>query len=91
MADDETTSEPRTLDPDRRRSPLGKHVPLWIGFLVIVAIGIVTVLVPEISDDGDEEEDAAGATAADGDEEEDDDGAATAAAPPAPPGPSPAP
>lgn len=88
----DTRTEPGTADPDRRRSPLAKHVPLWIGFLVVVAIGVVTVLLPEISDDGDdEEEDTAGATDLEDDGDEDEAGAGARAPAAAPPAAAPAP
>jgi hypothetical protein len=32
---------------------------LWIGFLIVLAIGVVTVFVPEVQDDGSDEEPAA--------------------------------
>jgi hypothetical protein len=41
---------------DDRRSPLLPHALLWIGFLVVLAIGVVTVFVPEVQDDGSEDE-----------------------------------
>jgi hypothetical protein len=41
---------------DERRSPLLPHALLWIGFLVVLAIGVVTVFVPEVQDDGTDEE-----------------------------------
>lgn len=40
---------------DDRRSPLLPHALLWIGFLVVLAIGVVTVFVPEVQDDGTDE------------------------------------
>jgi hypothetical protein len=42
---------------DDRRSPLVPHALLWVGFLVVVAIGVVTVFVPELQDDGSDAED----------------------------------
>lgn len=58
MADEEEVSAAST---DRRRSPLTRHVPLWIGFVILVVVGVVTVLIPEITDEGDEEDGAVGA------------------------------
>lgn len=43
------TNEPRS-------SPLVSQIILWVGFAVLVALGIVTVLVPELSDAPDEAE-----------------------------------
>lgn len=89
MAHDETTPEESLPDPDRRRSPLGKHVPLWIGFLLVLAIGIVTVLLPEVSDEGDEEDADGTPTSASDDDADDGDeppAAAAATAPSAPAG-----
>lgn len=40
---------------DDRSSPLLPHALLWVGFLVVLAIGVVTVFVPEVQDDGSDE------------------------------------
>ena len=38
-----------------RSSPLVPHALLWVGFLAILAIGVVTVFVPELTDESDED------------------------------------
>ena len=40
------------------RSPLRKYVSIMVLFLMITAVGIVTVLIPEIQDDPGEESSA---------------------------------
>ncbi len=42
-----------------RNSPLLGNALLWLGFLVVLVVGVVTVFVPELSDDSTEEEGAA--------------------------------
>ena len=36
---------------------------LWVGFLVVLAIGVVTVFIPEVQDDGEAEAETTEATA----------------------------
>lgn len=45
-----------------RATPLAPLVALVLGFLLLAAVGVVTVVVPELTDDG-EGEDEAGAPA----------------------------
>jgi hypothetical protein len=49
---------PDDLSPERR-SPLAVTVGLAVVFLLLLGIGVVTVLIPELSDDADEETQAA--------------------------------
>lgn len=46
-----------------RASPLLPHALLWVGFLVVLAIGVVTVFIPEVQDDGEAEAETTEATA----------------------------
>lgn len=43
-------------DFGERTSPLLPNALLWVGFLVVLAIGVVTVFLPEMADDGTDEE-----------------------------------
>ena len=81
---DERNDDLENAETDPRRSPLTRHVPLWVGFLIIVVVGIVTVLVPEMSDDGDEDGAPTSATAAEDGDEPPEPTAAPAAVAPAP-------
>ncbi|UJR81855.1 Hypothetical protein I5071_39200 [Sandaracinus amylolyticus] len=50
----------------QRGSPLAVTIGLLIGFVVLAIVGVVTVVVPEVTDDGDEEtQDAEGDRPAD--------------------------
>lgn len=51
--------------PEERRAPLAATVGLVIGFLALLVIGVVTVVVPEITDDGEHEAGESAAPAAD--------------------------
>jgi hypothetical protein len=51
MAKDETTS----LEPERR-SPVAVTVALLTAFVLLAIVGVVTVVMPEVSDAGDDEE-----------------------------------
>lgn len=48
--------KPIENDFGERTSPLLPNAFLWVGFLVVLAIGVVTVFIPEIEDDGSDEE-----------------------------------
>lgn len=40
---------------EHRTSPLARQLPLWVGYALIVAAAIATVLVPEMSEPPAEE------------------------------------
>jgi hypothetical protein len=42
-----------------RTSPLLGNALLWVGFLVVLTVGIVTVFVPELTDEASDEDGAA--------------------------------
>lgn len=50
--------EDHTLESEQS-SPLGVQIALLIGFVVLAVVGVVTVVIPEVTDDGDEEPRAA--------------------------------
>ena len=45
-------------EAETRRSPWLTQVALLIAFLIVAAVGVFTVVVPELQDDADEEETA---------------------------------
>ncbi|MEQ8461700.1 MAG: hypothetical protein RLO52_20345 [Sandaracinaceae bacterium] len=45
-------------EAETRRSPWLTQVALLIAFLIVTAVGVFTVVVPELQDDADEEETA---------------------------------
>lgn len=51
-----------------RSSPLLGNALLWVGFLAVLTIGIVTVFVPELTDEASEEEGASAAVDTSSDE-----------------------
>ncbi|MFW5925067.1 MAG: hypothetical protein ACOCV4_02815 [Myxococcota bacterium] len=40
---------------EHRTNPLGMHVALWVGFVLVAAAAVVTVVLPELSEDAPEE------------------------------------
>lgn len=62
MAKKKKASKSAGAPATERSSPLVPHALLWVGFLVILAIGVVTVFVPEITDDGTDEDDGGAPT-----------------------------
>jgi hypothetical protein len=71
-------------DFGERTSPLLPNALLWVGFLVVLAIGVVTVFLPEMADDGTDEEGGAALIEGEGVEGEDAEEAAEPAPAPAP-------
>lgn len=43
---------------DERASPLASQLALWVSFAMLVVVGVLTVLVPELQDAPVEDEDA---------------------------------
>jgi len=60
-----------------RTSPLLGNALLWVGFLVVLTVGIVTVFVPELTDEATDEEGGAAALDTSSDEPAEDDSSAT--------------
>ena len=48
------TSEPENVD--ERERPTRTMIALVVGFVLVAAVAVWTVLVPELTDDGDEED-----------------------------------
>lgn len=65
-----------------RTSPLLGNALLWVGFLVVLTIGIVTVFVPELTDEATDEEGAGAAVPDTSSDERPADGPSAAAAAP---------
>lgn len=53
------TSADRAVRDVERATPAGSMVALIVGFVVLALVGVLTVVVPEVTDDGEAEEDAA--------------------------------
>lgn len=81
MANTKSKSEsPRS---DVREKPITSLVVVVLGFVVIAALGVATVLWPELTDDGPEaDEPAASGAASDETNDETNEGATEAPAPP---------
>jgi len=47
-------------DPTGRRSALRRSVALWVAFVVLAVLGVITVLLPELQDDSAAEDDGEG-------------------------------